>query len=137
MTAEAAIRLGCAPLVRDGIATEGYADKIMATIDELGLYSEYRHEIYVAHAEPGVESLGVGMSLTLFSHPVRFERWDRSYRVIFTLVATDASRHVPAMRDLMALLSSDKVCDALRGWSEDTPEALYLYLGAQLSERVT
>lgn len=137
MTAEAAIRLGCAPLVRDGIATEGYADKIMATIEELGLYSEYRHEIYVAHAEPGVESLGVGMSLTLFSRPVRFERWDRSYRVIFTLVATDASRHVPAMRDLMALLSSDKVCDALRGWSEDTPEALYLYLGAQLSERVT
>ena len=133
---EDAIRLGCAPLVRDHIVTEEYADKIMRTIDELGLYAEYRHEILVAHAEPGTESHDVGMSLTIFRHPVLFARWGRSYRVIFTLAATDANRHVPAMRDLMALLSSDAACDTLRGWSEDTPEALYLYLGAQLSERV-
>lgn len=137
LTSSAAIRLGCAPLVRDGVVTEDYAQKIIATIEELGLYSEYRREILVAHAEPGVESLGVGMSLTIFRHPVSFDRWGRSYRVIFTLVATDSSRHVPAMRDLMALLSSDATCDVLREWAEDTPEALYLYLGAQLSERVT
>lgn len=131
-----AIRLGCAPLVRDRVVTEAYAGKIIRTIDKLGLYAEYRHEILVAHAEPGPESLDVGMSLTIFRRPVLFERWGRAYRVIFTLAATDASRHVPAMRDLMALLSSDVICDTLREWSEDTPETLYLYLGAQLSERV-
>ena len=107
---------------------------VMALLQSYGLYSEYRPEIFVAHAEPGVESLGVGMSLVVFSHPVCFEHWGRSCRVIFTLVATDASRHVPAMRDLMALLSSEKVCDTLRYWSENTPETLYIYLAARLSE---
>lgn len=135
LSADEAVRLGCAPLVRDGIVTDAYADKIMQTIDELGLYSEYRPEILVAHARPGPESREIGMSLTICRHPIAFARWGRSYRVIFTLAATDSERHVPAMRDLMALLSSEPTCEELRGWSEDTPEALYLYLGAQLSER--
>lgn len=132
-----AIRLGCAPLVRDGVVTDNYADKIMQTIQELGLYSECRREILIAHAKPGIESLGTGMSLTIFRQPARFEPWGRTYRVIFTLSATDSDTHVPAMRDLMSLLSSDKTCETLRNWSEDAPEALYLYFAAQLSERGT
>lgn len=130
-----AIRLGCDPLVRDDIVTEGYADKILETIAELGLYAECREQILIAHAQPGVENLSVGMSLTVFRKPVSFEPWKRPFGVIFTLSATDQTAHVPAMRDLMALLSSDECCVALRSWSENTPEALYLYLAAQLSER--
>lgn len=134
-TSEEAIRLGCGPLVRDGLVTEQYAQKIIDLIDELGLYSELREGILVAHAEPGPETLRVGISLTIFSHPVSFERWGRDYRVIFTLAAVDHERHFPVMTDLMTLLSSEEVCEALRSWPADAPEALYLYLTTCLSPK--
>ena len=134
-TSSQAIRIGCAPLVRDGVVTEGYADKVIALIDELGTYSELREGILVAHAEPGSEILRVGMSLTIFARPVSFERWERSYRVIFTLAAVDHDAHFPVMEDLMELLSSEETCETLRTWPDDTPEALYLYLTTCLESR--
>jgi transcriptional antiterminator/mannitol/fructose-specific phosphotransferase system IIA component (Ntr-type) len=132
---EEAIRIGCEPLVRDGIITSVYADKILSTIDEFGLYMEYHRSILIAHAQPSIDNFNVGMSLTIFQHPFYFSSQDRFYHVLFTLSATDPETHIPAMRDLMALLSSEVTCETLRGWTENTPEMLYLYIAAQLSDR--
>lgn len=135
LSSDEAIRLCCEPLVRDGIVTPRYADKVIRLIDELGLYSELREQILVAHAEPGEETLGTGMSLTVFRHPVVFERWGRSFRAIFALAATDHDAHFPAMADLVHLLSTEEACETIRAWPDNTPEALYLYLATNLTRR--
>ena len=127
-----AIRLGCAPLVRDGFATDAYADEILACIAEYGMYAECRPGILIAHARPGSTCLGTAMSLSIFRVPVSFGTWGSSIRVVFTLAAVDDDRHLPAMRELMTLLSSPETCEALRTWADNTPEALYLYLASRL-----
>ena len=131
-----AIELGCAPLAQEDVVGQTYARRVYEMIKHLGLYSELRPGILVAHADPSDDVHSVGMSLTVFSEPVVFSGWGGSFRVIFTLAAIDHEAHMPAMSDLMVLLGSSDACETLSEWGDGTPEALYLYIVARLNERM-
>lgn len=113
MGGDAAVRLACECLLAAGCIGPGYADSILGIVEQMGLYSEIYPGMLLAHARPSAQVYRVGLSLTLFRRPARFEQQERDISVILTLCTPDNHSHMQVLQELMQLLGQKSVRDAL------------------------
>lgn len=132
MDGQKAILHSCRPLLRKGIVGPGYAKSILEIIDLQGLYAEIADGILLAHGKPDESIRGVGLTLTLFRHPVLFPKWDKEIRVIFTLATPDNEAHLFILRDIMKLVRHSDTCKRLTRCDFANTEEAYAFTVREL-----
>lgn len=123
-----AIRYACARLESRGLVDEGYAESVSGIIDQMGLYAEISPGVLLAHAKPGTGVHGVGLSLTVFSEKIEFERWGKLISAVFTLCTPDNQSHLRLLRELMQLLDNEAVRSTLMQCPYENAGRLYRFL---------
>ena len=125
---EEAVAYSCRPLVAAGLIGERYADDILETIDDLGLYAEYHEGFLLAHAKAGPETRAVGIALGVFENPVVFPKWGRGIRVFVVLATVDNRQHLHALQELLQGLAKQEVRESILGYRGGDPAELYRFL---------
>lgn len=106
---EEAIRAGGLLLRKSGAIEQGYIDGMIRNMKNLGPYIVIAPGIAMPHARPedGVNFLG--LSLVTLRNPVSFGNKDNDpVKLVFCLAATDETKHVQAMAELVRLLSDSR-----------------------------
>lgn len=99
-----AIRASAALLEGQGIVTPNYKEAIIRSLEEFGPYMVMLPGIALAHAAPEEGVLGLGMSLTVLTNPVRFGyKAHDPVTVVVTLAAKDEKTHLKALAQLFRM----------------------------------
>ena len=99
-----------------GFIELAYIEAMKRTINELGPYSVIAPGIALPHARPedGVRRTGFGL-ITL-EHPVEFgNEANDPVDIVVAFAAVDKETHVQALRQIAAVLGSQKAVAAMRG----------------------
>ncbi|MEX0381519.1 PTS sugar transporter subunit IIA [Leuconostoc sp. MS02] len=113
---QVALRVASENLKEKGIITDDYVNEIIKNVDTNGAYIVITPGVVMPHAlatGPGV--LGTGIGFAKFSEPVSFEAGnpDKQGKLFFTLAAKDETQHLENIQNLMALLMTDGMIEAL------------------------
>ena len=81
-----------------------YYLEIVKTIEQLGLYMEYVPGVLLAHSKATENVTRVGISCTIFEHPILFEKYDRRIKVIITLATPNRKDHLKALDELFKII---------------------------------
>lgn len=111
-----ALRVASENLKEKGIITDDYVNEIIKNVDTNGAYIVITPGVVMPHAlatGPGV--LGTGIGFAKFSEPVSFEEGnpDKEGKLFFTLAAKDETQHLENIQNLMTLLMTDGMIEAL------------------------
>ena len=96
--------LSSLPLIEDGVMDIHYYLEIVKTIEQLGLYMEYVPGVLLAHSKATENVTRVGISCTIFEHPILFEKYDRRIKVIITLATPNRKDHLKALDELFKII---------------------------------
>lgn len=113
---QAALRISCEPLIKDGIVEETYGEELIQNVNKYGPYIVLAPGLAIPHAMEGAKGVkGTGISFMKVKEPVRFDPEDpEKYAVVFfTLAATDSKTHLKNMRRLCQILSNEKLLGEL------------------------
>ncbi|MEG2846964.1 MAG: BglG family transcription antiterminator [Acinetobacter sp.] len=113
-----AIRLGCQPLLDDGIIDNVYSDEILEITEELGLYAEYVPGVLLAHAKSDGHVHAVGITSTIFKKPVQFKKWGKEISVIITLATYNTKAHLVALNELFELLKNKRLLKLMLNYED-------------------
>lgn len=113
---QVALRVASENLKEKGIITDDYVNEIIKNVDTNGAYIVITPGVIMPHAlatGPGV--LGTGIGFAKFSEPVSFEEGnpDKEGKLFFTLAAKDETQHLENIQNLMTLLMTDGMIEAL------------------------
>lgn len=97
----AAVGLAGAALARSGAARADYADEMIRMIDEHGPYVVIAPGLALAHARPGPQVLGDGLSVVTLATPVAFGHpHNDPVRVVLGLAVHSLDHHLPLVAEL-------------------------------------
>lgn len=110
------LRVAGENLKEKGIIAEQYINEIIKNVEDNGAYIVIVPGVVMPHAlatGPGV--LGTGISFTKFNEAVSFEdgNVEKQGKLFFTLAAKDEKQHLENIQNLMSLLMTDGVIEAL------------------------
>lgn len=109
-----AVRAGAALLVDAGVATAGYPDACVATVDEHGPYIVLAPGLALAHARPEAGALGDGIAAARLVAPVVFGHADNDpVDLVLAFSADDDGGHVAMLSGLARRLQAG-LADDLR-----------------------
>ena len=98
---EDAVREAGRLLVDTKCAKNGYVDKMIDTVKELGSYIVITKGIALPHARPEDGALKVAMSLVILNNPINFGNKNNDpVKAVFGLCAVDNHTHLRALSDL-------------------------------------
>lgn len=111
-----ALRIASENLKEKGIITDAYINEIIKNVEVNGAYIVIVPGVVMPHAlatGPGV--LGTGIGFAKFSEMVSFEAGnpEKQGKLFFTLAAKNEEQHLENIQNLMALLMTDGMIEAL------------------------
>lgn len=107
-----AIRIGCRPLVENGIVEEAYADEMIENVNTYGPYIVLMPGLAMPHTMEGSrQAKSTGISFMKVREPVHFDPNDseKDAVIFFTLAATDSDAHLKNMLRLSEMLSNEEL----------------------------
>lgn len=112
------LKISSENLVSKDIITEEYVNEIINNVETNGAYIVIVPGVVMPHAlatGPGV--LDTGISFSKFEEPVSFEKDnpEKQGKLFFTLAARDEEQHLKNIQDLMELLLTEGMIEALSG----------------------
>lgn len=103
-----AVRLAAAPLVADGVITEGYVDAAIAIAEEKGPFYDLGKGIAMPHARPEAGANAIGLAFLRCPQPVNLlDREDHPIEIFIMLAATDPNTHLEMLQRLAGVLIDD------------------------------
>lgn len=110
------LKISSENLVSKDIITEEYVNEIINNVETNGAYIVIVPGVVMPHAlatGPGV--LDTGISFSKFEEPVSFEKDnpEKQGKLFFTLAAKDEEQHLKNIQDLMELLLTEGMIEAL------------------------
>ena len=110
----AAVREAGRALARSGATREGYADRMIAVLEEFGAYIVIAPGLALAHARPGPDVLRNGLSVVTLAEPVPFGHpHNDPVRVVVGLAVTGADEHVASVAGLANVFNERTAIDRL------------------------
>ncbi|MFT9122724.1 MAG: PTS sugar transporter subunit IIA [Leuconostoc mesenteroides] len=111
-----ALRIASENLKEKEIITDAYINEIIKNVEVNGAYIVIVPGVVMPHAlatGPGV--LGTGIGFSKFSEMVSFEEGnpEKQGKLFFTLAAKNEEQHLENIQNLMALLMTDGMIEAL------------------------
>ncbi|MGB2512795.1 PTS sugar transporter subunit IIA [Leuconostoc suionicum] len=111
-----ALRIASENLKEKGIITDAYINEIIKNVEVNGAYIVIVPGVVLPHAlatGPGV--LGTGIGFAKFSEMVSFEAGnpEKQGKLFFTLAAKNEEQHLENIQNLMTLLMTDGMIEAL------------------------
>ncbi|API72917.1 MULTISPECIES: PTS sugar transporter subunit IIA [Leuconostoc] len=111
-----ALRIASENLKEKGIITDAYINEIIKNVEVNGAYIVIVPGVVMPHAlatGPGV--LGTGIGFAKFSEMVSFEAGnpEKQGKLFFTLAAKNEEQHLENIQNLMTLLMTDGMIEAL------------------------
>lgn len=111
-----ALRIASENLKEKEIITDAYINEIIKNVEVKGAYIVIVPRVVMPHAlatGPGV--LGTGIGFAKFSEMVSFEEGnpEKQGKLFFTLAAKNEEQHLENIQNLMALLMTDGMIEAL------------------------
>lgn len=124
-----ALELSCQPLLEEGSITQQYIDAILQDQKEKQLYMFLSNGLVLAHSSPdnGVHTIDV--ALTTFKHPVSFIN-GRQAKIIIGMCATDQTKHISILNDIIEIFSKKKALDQLTNMH--SPYEIFTYIEKHL-----
>ncbi|PXW86485.1 PTS system mannitol-specific IIA component/PTS system ascorbate-specific IIA component [Streptohalobacillus salinus] len=116
---EESIRLGAAPLLKNGNINESYIDDMIANVHEFGSYIVIIPGVAMPHAQNKGGVNKSGMSLLKLTEPVMYPE-EKAVNLIMVLGAVDSNGHLDLISDLSTLLVDDDVLQALEQAKTET-----------------
>ena len=110
---EAAIETASFPLLESGKIEQGYVNRMIQNVHELGPYIVISPQIAIAHARPDGTVNEISLSLLKLDTPVNFSEGDHEASLIFVLAAVDHEQHLDILRDLATKLGDRDIVNAL------------------------
>ena len=109
-----AVRAAGDALHAAGAAEPGYADRMVAMVEEYGPYIVIAPGLALAHARPGPDVLRPGLALVTLATPVSFgHAHNDPVCVVIGLAATEADQHVASVAGLANVFNDPSVIPAL------------------------
>lgn len=110
----AAITAAGAALARSGAASESYAARMVAVIEEFGAYVVIAPGLALAHARPGKDVLHNGLSVVTLAEPVAFGHpHNDPVSVVVGLAVSTADQHVHFVAELANVFNNASVIPSL------------------------
>ncbi|MDC2806242.1 PTS sugar transporter subunit IIA [Leuconostoc suionicum] len=111
-----ALRIASENLKEKGIITDAYINEIIKNVEVNGAYIVIVPGVVMPHAlatGPGVSGTGIGFAK--FSEMVSFEAGnpEKQGKLFFTLAAKNEEQHLENIQNLMTLLMTDGMIEAL------------------------
>ncbi|MEB0201809.1 PTS sugar transporter subunit IIA [Cryobacterium sp. 5I3] len=101
-------------LVRSGSTGPGYTKRMIDVIDEFGAYVVIAPGLALAHARPGSDVIGEGLSVVTLAEPVAFGHpHNDPVSVVLGLAVTTGDEHVLLVAELANLFNDPRVIPAL------------------------
>ena len=99
------------PLKEGGVITDDYISAMIKSVEEYGPYIVLAPHMALAHARPQDGAQKLGLSLSIFEHPVTFgPDEEQQVSVVFCLSAVDSFSHLNVMKSLVNLIrNTDKI----------------------------
>lgn len=124
-----AIRLAGSGLVRAGVATDLYTERMIAVVENFGPYIVVAPRIALAHARPGNDVNSDGLSLATFAEPVSFGHpHNDPVEIVIGLASASNDAHLTNVAALANLFNDPAAFPALRAAS--SPAAARAVFGA-------
>jgi Phosphotransferase system mannitol/fructose-specific IIA domain (Ntr-type) len=96
-----AVRLAGAALRRSGKTRDSYTQRMIQVIDDFGAYVVIAPGLALAHARPGPDVLGDGLSVVTLAEPVAFgHAHNDPVRVVVGLAVANPDAHVTSVASL-------------------------------------
>ncbi|MBZ5978785.1 MAG: PTS sugar transporter subunit IIA [Leuconostoc gelidum] len=111
-----AINVASENLKEKNIITDEYVREVIKNVETNGAYIVITPGVVMPHAlATGQGVLGTGIGFAKFSEPVSFEDGnpDKQGKLFFTLAAKDETQHLENIQNLMTLLMTDGMIEAL------------------------
>ncbi len=110
----AAVELAGEALARSGATEPGYAARMIQVIDEFGAYIVIALGLALAHARPGPDVLGDGLSLVTLDEPVVFGHpHNDPVSVVIGLAVATPDAHVTSIAELANIFNDPGAIPAL------------------------
>jgi PTS system ascorbate-specific IIA component len=110
----AAVLAAGAALERSGAASEAYAARMVAVIEEFGAYVVIAPGLALAHARPGKDVLHNGLSVVTLAEPVAFGHpHNDPVSVVVGLAVSTADQHVHFVAELANVFNNASVIPSL------------------------
>ncbi|SEB37350.1 PTS system IIA component, L-Asc family [Paramicrobacterium humi] len=123
-----AIRLAGDALVASGVATDEYTTRMIQVIEQYGAYIVIAPGLALAHARPGADVLGDGLSVVTLETPVTFGHpHNDPVSVVVGLAVTSPDAHVTQVAALANVFNDETAIPALAAARE--PDAVREILG--------
>lgn len=122
---EQALILSCQPLLKEGSITQDYIDAILYDQKERQLYMFLCDGLVLAHSNPqnGVNQIDVALST--FKEPITFMN-GRKAQIIIAICATDQTKHIKILNDIIEIFSKKKSLDAIVSMNQK--DEIYNYI---------
>lgn len=101
------IRVAADPLLKSGIITENYVEKMIENVIKMGAYIVISNDIALPHARPEDGAKQTAISLLKLKNRVRFTE-DKSVNVILALASSSNENHINTLKNISTVLS-DKI----------------------------
>ena len=103
---EEAVRIGFAPMVKEGYITQNYVEETIRSVKTIGPYIVITQHVALPHARPEAGALKEALGITVLKEPVVFgNEANDPVKYIFSLSAVNNENHIRAMAKLMELLN--------------------------------
>ncbi|WP_378147548.1 PTS sugar transporter subunit IIA [Cnuibacter sp. UC19_7] len=121
-----AIRSAGDALEEDGTTAPGYADRMVAMVDDRGPYIVIAPGVALAHARPGDDVLRTGWSVVTLAQPVVFGHPHHDpVSVVVGFAATEPDAHVTGVARIANLFNDEALASSLaQAASPDAVRAL-------------
>lgn len=122
-----AIRKSATPLLKAGKIKASYIEGIIESVLENGPYIVITTHVALPHARPEAGAIESAIGITTLAQPVVFGNKDNDpVKYLFTLSATDNTKHLNALADLAGLFERKDFFDLLD--SAKDPQEVMDYL---------
>lgn len=122
---ETAIRKASESLVEDGSIETSYVESMIRKTKKYGPYMFITKDVVLAHSEIEDGANLLGVTLTVFQHPVIFRTNDykeRKAKIILVLSTRDQTEHIKILNEIMMIFKDEKNADYL--WKCKNAEAV-------------
>jgi ascorbate PTS system EIIA or EIIAB component len=111
----AAIRLAGGALVRSGVATEAYTERMVSVVEDFGAYIVVAPGLALAHARPGRDVKRDGLSVVTLAEPVAFGHpHNDPVSVVVGIASVGADTHVGLVAEIANAFNDPSALPALQ-----------------------
>jgi len=102
---EDAIRVASIPLLEDQSITQGYVEKMISNVQEMGPYIVISNDIAIPHARPEDGVLNAAVALLKIRNRVTFTN-DKHVNTILVLAGSSNGSHINMLKSISTILSN-------------------------------